>query len=147
MIDRLRALYRQYNEAIRYIFFGGLTTLVNYAVYFLCRAVLPVETVTIPNAIAWVVSVLFAYGTNRRWVFFSEVRGFLPRCREMASFFGSRLFSGVLDMAVMWLTVDLLHWNDVVMKLLSNIILVIAANYLLSKFWIFRKKTPPEAKE
>ena len=90
-------------------------------------------------AVAWVLSVLFAYVTNRRWVFHSEAKGAKAIGKEFAAFLGARLGTGLLDMLIMYLCVDLLGWNDMVMKLASNVIVVIL-NYILSKFFIFKKK-------
>ena len=93
----------------------------------------------ISTAVAWVLSVLFAYVTNRRWVFHSEAKGAKAIGKEFAAFLGARLGTGLLDMLIMYLCVDLLGWNDMVMKLASNVIVVIL-NYILSKFFIFKKK-------
>ena len=80
-----------------------------------------------------------AYVTNRRWVFHSEAKGAKAIGKELAAFLGARLGTGLLDMLIMYLCVDLLGWNDMVMKLASNVIVVIL-NYILSKFFIFKKK-------
>lgn len=142
MPDRLRKLYYKYEEAILYLFFGGLTTVVNYVTYLLFARFLTVGTATVPTAIAWIVSVIFAYVTNRIWVFRSEARGaaFLG---EAAAFVGARAFSLLPDIAIMWLAVDYLSCNDLIIKLLSNVLVVII-NYFLSKFWIFRRKNKAE---
>ena len=142
MMDKLKLLYHKHREVLLYLIFGGLTTVVNYGVYLLCARLLPVDATTVPTAIAWVLSVLFAYATNRAWVFRSKTRG-AAVVREMAAFFGARVFSGLLDVAIMWAAVDRMGYNDLVVKLLSNV-LVILINYFLSKFLIFRKKPAGE---
>ncbi len=134
----MKQLLHKYREQILYVLFGGLTTLVNLAVYYLCATPLGLGTV-VSTGIAWVLSVLFAYVTNRRWVFESQTRGAAAVLREMGSFFLCRLLSGLMDMAIMYLFVDLLHLNDMVIKLASNV-LVIIVNYIASKLLIFRKK-------
>ena len=88
----------------------------------------------VSNVIAWFLSVLFAYVTNRRWVFLSTGGNVF---REMLVFFSGRLCTGVLDTLVMFITVDLLGWNDLMMKILSNIIVIIL-NYIISKFFVFK---------
>lgn len=140
MIDKCMSLFRKYREIILYIFFGGLTTVVNYVVYVACAALLEGHGATIASTvIAWIISVLFAYVTNRRWVFDSKVCGFSGLCRECAAFVGARVASGVLDVAIMYVAVDLLHFNDKIIKLASNV-LVIIINYILSKFFVFKAK-------
>ncbi len=136
-MERLKQLLNQYRELISYLVFGVLTTVVNYVVYLLAAPFF--RTAAIPTAIAWVFAVVFAYVTNRRYVFHSKASGRAAIVREALSFFGARLLSGILDVAVMWLTVDLFHWNDKIMKLASNV-LVMIFNYVASKLVIFRKK-------
>lgn len=119
--------------------FGVLTTVVNYILYFLLRRVLPFNTVIIANGIAWVGAVLFAYFTNRKWVFESKAQNKGEIVKEIAQFFSARLLSGLLDMALMWIFVDMLTFNEVIIKTVSSII-VIVFNYIASKFIIFRDK-------
>lgn len=134
---------QKYREGVLYLFFGGLTTAVNYIVYMACYYFLPVTATTVPNLIAWVGSVLFAYLTNRTWVFRSETRGLAGYLRELASFAGARVFTLLVETAVLWLAVDSLGLPNLPVKILANI-LVIVLNYFLSKFWIFKKKRPVE---
>ena len=140
-------LLKKYKDLILYAVFGLLTTLVNTAVYWLSAH--PLGMPTVPSSIvAWFMAVLFAYLTNRRWVFHSEAETPAEIGREIVSFFLCRLATGVLDWGLMWLLVDKLHLNDLVMKLLVNA-LVILLNYVASKLLIFRrkKKETPENKE
>ena len=96
-------------------------------------------TVVFATALAWLLSVIFAYVTNRKYVFESTAYGGKAVLIELASFLGCRIFSGVLDIFLMWLLVDMAGFPDLVIKILSNII-VIVLNYVASKFWIFKKK-------
>jgi putative flippase GtrA len=86
---------------------------------------------------AWVTAVLFAYVTNRKWVFRSEARG-KDILKEFSSFFACRLITGVIDWLCMFIFVELLNWNDVIIKFLANCI-VIVINYIASKLIIFKK--------
>ena len=131
-------LMKKYREVILYLIFGVLTTLVNLISYFLLTDVAGVNYL-FSNVLAWVLSVLFAYGTNRVWVFQSQAKGTAAILKEMVSFFGARLFSGGLDMGIMFVCVSLIGLPDGVIKILSNI-LVIVLNYLFSKLWIFKKR-------
>lgn len=133
----MKALFVKYKELILYVFFGGLTTLVNWGLYTLLVDVLHVSYLW-STALAQIAAILFAYVTNRIWVFESRVYGFRGIALEMAKFFGCRAASFVLDIGCMYVGVDLLHINDKWMKLLSNVIIIIV-NYALSKLFIFRK--------
>ena len=133
----LKSLFLKYKELILYVFFGGLTTLVNWASYWLLADVFHVPYLW-ATAIAQILSILFAYVTNRIWVFESKAKGFSAVFWEMVRFFGCRAASFVLDLLCMRIGVGGLHVNDMVMKLLSNVIVVIV-NYVFSKLIVFRK--------
>lgn len=133
----MKQLFVKYRELILYVFFGGLTTLVNWGLYWLLANPLGVPYLW-ATAIAQFASILFAYVTNRIWVFQSKARGFREVSLEMLRFFGARGVSFFLDLGCMYVGVDLLHINDTWMKLLANI-LVIIANYVFSKVFVFRK--------
>lgn len=132
------ALLKKYKEILLYLIFGGFTTLINIAVYWLCADVFHWGTIA-STIIAWVLSVIFAFITNKLLVFESRSRSLKTLVYETFSFFGCRIFSGVLDLGIMWLTVDVFHWNNMLMKIISNV-LVIILNYIFSKALIFRKK-------
>lgn len=136
----MKALLIKYKELILYVFFGGLTTLVNWGMYWLLNDVVHMHYLW-ATAIAYISSVLFSYVTNRIWVFESKVRGLKGILTEMTKFFMSRGATFLLDLLCMYVGVDLLQVNDKLMKLLSNVIVIIV-NYILSKLFIFRKKEP-----
>lgn len=140
MKDNLKDLFYKYKELILYVFFGGLTTLVNWGGYWLLADLFHVPYLW-ATAIAQIVSILFAYVTNRIWVFESKAKGVAAVFWEMVRFFGCRGASFVLDLLCMCVGVGALHINDKVMKLLSNVIVIIV-NYVFSKVFVFRK--PPE---
>lgn len=139
-MNRITELYKKHKEIILYLVFGGLTTLVNYASYFIFSHLINCSVVT-STSIAWIIAVLFAYITNKLWVFESKSIKKKALLKEAVSFFAARAFSGVLDVGIMALFVDVLHFNDLIIKILSNIVVIII-NYILSKFWIFKKKNP-----
>ena len=132
------ALLRRYKSQLLYLFFGGCTTLVNVIVYGVCAHGAALST-TLSVAIAWVASVLFAYLTNRTWVFESRAHTVSDILREAWSFLLCRLATFGLDLAVMYLCVDRLGFPDMPVKVLSNV-LVIILNYAASKLIIFAKK-------
>ena len=133
-----QTLLEKYRDVIPYVFFGACTTLVNIVVYWLFAH--PLRVPVVPSTIIeWVFSVLFAYVTNRKWVFHSTERSARGIAREMVQFFGFRLGTGVLDWVGMYVLVDVLHFNDVWMKIILNIV-VIVLNYLASKLVIFKNR-------
>ena len=120
-------------EIFWYVVFGVLTTLVNIVVYFVFAHLLGVNYL-ISNVVAWFLSVLFAYVTNRRWVFESKSENILKEC---GLFFGGRLFSGMVDTGLMWLFIDVLTLNDGISKIVIQVIVVVL-NYVISKLVVFK---------
>ena len=88
---------------------------------------------------AWVLAVLFAYITNRKWVFHSTAKGSKEILKEMVSFFSCRLATGIVDWLCMFVFVDLLKFNDLIIKVAANVVVVVL-NYVASKLFIFKKK-------
>ena len=119
-------------ELILYVIFGILTTVVNIVVYFVFTR-LGVNYL-VSNVIAWFLSVLFAYVTNRRWVFESKDSNILKEC---FLFFSGRIFSGVVDTGLMYLFIDILSIGDVISKIVIQVIVVIL-NYVISKWIVFK---------
>lgn len=122
-------------ELISYLIFGVLTTVVNIVVYYVFNTWLQVNYL-VSNAIAWIASVLFAYITNRKYVFGSKNTSMI---NELVKFIGARLSTGIMDMILMWLLVDILSMNSMVSKIVVNV-LVIVLNYVLSKVFVFKKE-------
>ena len=135
LINKGIKIYNQYKMPILYIVFGGLTTLVNIVVYFICYDISKLSNV-VSTVIAWILSVIFAFITNKLYVFESKSGSLLY---EISTFFTCRLGTGILDVGIMYFTVDILKWNALLMKIISNVI-VIVLNYILSKVIIFKKK-------
>ena len=125
-------------EVASYLFFGVCTTLINWVSYYILYNICFVSNV-VSTIIAWILAVAFAFFTNKRWVFDSKSYGAKTIAKESASFLLSRVFTGALDVAIMWVAVDLCHFNATLWKLLSNIIVVIL-NYILSKLFVFKQK-------
>ena len=128
---------RAKKQIILYIFFGGCTTAVNIVVYQAMYKGLDIPN-SVSVAAAWVLSVLFAFVTNKLFVFESRGRKAGVLIKEALLFFGYRIATGVLDMAIMILAVDVMGWNSLLWKLLSNIVVIII-NYLASKYSVFKK--------
>lgn len=137
MIMKIAELLLKYKSLLAYAFFGVCTTVVNVVVYFICAKVLMLSTIP-STVIAWIIAVSFAYVTNRKWVFNSEEKSAKGIIREIIYFFSCRFLTGVLDVIIMYVFVDVFSWNDVIIKIVSNI-LVIIINYIASKLLIFRQ--------
>ena len=124
-------------ELLVYLVFGVLTTIVHFCVYF------PLYynhfSASISTAIAWAVAVLFAFFTNKPFVFKSHNWSIPVVLPELLKFIGSRLFSGVLEIGIVKLTIDMLGLSPIFWKIATAVIVVII-NYLLSKLFAFRKK-------
>lgn len=132
----VRMLYARYKRFIMYAVFGVLTTLVNMVSYYLCFRVADIPNVA-STVIAWVLAVLFAFITNKLWVFDSRSFSVKVLRHEIPAFYVARLVTGILDVGIMYLAVDQLHLNPTLWKLVSNV-LVIVINYIASRFFIFR---------
>ena len=120
-----------------YLFFGICTTEINIIIYWLLHDALTLSNI-VSTILAWLAAVLFAFVTNKVFVFESKRTNTTDRINEVISFFGCRLLTGILDVAIMAFAVDMLQWNGLLWKLISNIIVTII-NYIASKYLIFRK--------
>lgn len=138
MIQKIRNLIETHWDIVSYLFFGVCTTIVNYLIYIPCYNFLHLSA-TVSNMIAWVVAVAFAYLTNKPFVFRSYDWSWKTVGPELTKFVGCRIGSGLLETAAIFLTVDCLHWNGNVMKLILAVVVVIL-NYIGSKLLVFRKK-------
>lgn len=132
------SMIKKYKEIILYLIFGVLTTIVNILTYIIFAKVFNFDYL-ISNLIAWILSVLFAYITNKIYVFESKNNEKKMIIFEIISFFSFRVLSGIIDMTFMYIFVSLLAFNDSLMKIITNIIVVIL-NYIFSKLFIFNKK-------
>ncbi|GAA4298246.1 GtrA family protein [Anaerocolumna aminovalerica] len=125
-------------ETITYTFAGIMTTIVNFIFYYILCNILEVENL-MANTIAWLAAVSFAYIVNALWVFQSEKEDILKECIKITKFFGARILSFLVEQMGMFLFVDKLKCNNLVVKALLMVV-VIVLNYLFSKIYIFRKQ-------
>ena len=132
------ALYRKYRQVLLYCVFGFLTFLVSVGTYAFCMRVLGINEL-IANAISWVFAVLFAFFTNRRWVFDGKSEDARGLWAQMVSFFGGRLFTLAVEEAILAVFVTWLGFDGVIVKVAAQVV-VIVLNYFISKFWVFKKK-------
>ena len=133
----MREFLKKHEEKLAYLFFGALTTVVNYLIYFLCIWFLGLSAGA-SNVIAWVGAVAFAFLTNKPFVFKSNDWSPSVTWPELTKFVGSRLGSGILETVILVVTVDYLGWSDIWMKVITAV-LVVVLNYIGSKLLVFRK--------
>ena len=131
-------LYKQHEEGFNYLIFGFLAFVLNYVLYLLFDALFGINYM-IATVLSWILTVIFAYWTNRTFVFKSKNTAALSLFKEFVSFIGARVATEVIELLFMYLTVDLAGMNSYAAKLIGQV-LVIVANYLLSKLWIFKEK-------
>lgn len=136
-METIKKLWDRYKELALYVVFGGLTTLINIVVYYICRQWMKLAVVP-ADVIAWFLSVVFAYVTNKVFVFESKSWRAGLVLREAVSFFAARVVSLGVDVGFLYVTVQCLHWWEMPMKIAANV-LVIIINYVFSKLVIFRK--------
>ena len=140
MIKKLKEMYKKYEEIIMYLIIGGITTLVNILIYFLVTHTFlnPGDKLElqIAEVISWTVAVVFAYYTNRKYVFKRKNEASL---KEAISFFTSRLTTLVIEMIIMYIFVSELKFDDKIIKIIAQIV-VIVLNYVFSKFIVFKKE-------
>jgi putative flippase GtrA len=121
-----------------YLLFGVLTTLVNYLIYFPLYNWLHCSA-AFSNAIAWAVAVVFAYLTNKPFVFRSNDWSSQTIIPELFKFVSCRIGSGLIETIILWILVDLLQWNGNLVKVFLSV-LVVVLNYISSKWIVFNKK-------
>ena len=129
---------KKHRQILLYIFFGALTVGVNYISYFMLTRWLDASLI-VANTIAWLLAVLFAYVTNRLYVFTGSAKGTLLILKEFGLFIAARIISGLFDTASMLVLVEWLSVNDMIAKMLVNL-LVIIINYVLSRWIVFRAR-------
>ena len=134
----LKEIYKKYHSLLFYAVFGVLTTIVNVLVYILCFQYLFIKNL-ISTIIAWIIAVLFAFFTNKIWVFNSKSFAISVFLSELWKFVSCRLATGVLELLAMFIGVDILLGPPTFIKFGCNI-LVILLNYVFSKMLIFGRK-------
>ncbi len=137
-MKKLILLFQKYKEVIMYLIFGVLTTLVNIITYYFCTRLFDLNEYG-SNVVAWIISVLFAFVTNKLFVFEDKDKNWRAILKQSLSFFAFRLVSLGIDMGSMYGMISILKWNDLIAKVIANIIVIIL-NYVFSKIFVFTKK-------
>lgn len=131
-------LYKKYEEGINYLFWGFTSFVLNILLFYLLTNVCHIQEL-ITNVISWIVCVIFAYFTNRMFVFKSQNKDMQSAGTEFIQFISARIGTLILEEVIIFVGITLLHGNNMITKLTGQV-LVIVSNYILSKIWIFRKK-------
>ena len=137
-MKKIKELLKKYRGIIMYGIFGLCSTLVNIVSYYLLYNIAGIPNV-VSAVLAWLIGVGFAFITNKLWVFNSKSWDRKTVIHETLTFFSARLLTGLLDVLIMYVAVDVCHFNSTLWKCISNVI-VIVLNYVASKLIIFRKK-------
>ncbi len=136
IMDAVQLFYKKHKAKLLYLFFGGLTTAVSIGVFALFTRLIPLGEL-VANLISWVFAVLFAFLTNRRWVF-PEGRGD-PIVPQMVRFYLGRLSTLLIEETLLLIFVALLQCNDMAVKIAAQLV-VLVLNYLISRLFIFKKQ-------
>ena len=138
-MKKIISLYKNYEEIINYLIVGGLTTIVSLITYYACVLTFlnPKSAIElqIANIISWIISVSFAYITNRLFVFKSKSKNIL---KEISTFISARIITLFLDMLIMFLMVTCMGINDKISKIVVQVVVIIL-NYIFSKLFVFKK--------
>ncbi len=139
-MEKIKELYIKYKEVINYLIFGVLTTVISLIVYYVTVFTFlnPDNAVQlqIANILSWIAGVTFAYVTNRKYVFESKEKN---KVKEASKFVLARVTTLIMDMLIMWLGVTILHLNDKIIKLISQVVIIVS-NYIFSKLFVFKNK-------
>ncbi len=136
-MTKIKQLWQQYASVISYLVFGVLTTVVNIGVFDVLDTYAH-WNYQVATVLAWFISVLFAYITNKLWVFDSKTTTSQALMTELGSFFFFRILSLFMDMAMMWLGISVLHASPLLTKVVDNVVIVVV-NYLFSRVFIFKR--------
>ena len=136
-MEKIKALFSKYKEVISYLFFGGCTFVVSIASFYVLNRVLLLNE-HIANVISWILAVTFAYITNKIFVFGSKIKDPKGLFREIGSFFSARLLTLGMEEVILFVGVDLMNVDTMLVKIVGQIVVIIS-NYFLSKLFIFKK--------
>lgn len=136
-MEKIWNLVKAHWDVIVYLVFGVLTTVVNYLVYLPLYNLLGISAF-LSNIAAWAIAVVFAFLTNKPLVFQSHDWSAKTVLPELGKFVSCRIASGAMETILIFLTVDLMHWNGNIWKLVTSV-LVVVLNYFGSKLLVFRR--------
>lgn len=137
ILSFFQPFYKKNKEMLLYLFFGGLSFIVSVATYAFFNVTVGM-TAVIANIWSWIITVLFAFLTNRIWVFAAPTETILDFVKQMISFYAGRVVTLVIEEVILYVGIDVMGGNSIVVKVIAQVI-VIVLNYVISKLWIFKK--------
>lgn len=141
-MNKIFDLYKKYQEIINYLIVGVLTTVVSIVTYFIFSLILDIENnilFILANVLSWICAVIFAYITNKKFVFNTTTSSKKEEIKVFSMFVSSRITTLLIELAFMFITVKVILINDKIAKVIAQFI-VIVLNYVLSKLFVFKKK-------
>ena len=141
-MNNITNLYKKYQEIINYLIVGVLTTIVSIVTYFLFSLILDIENnilFILANVLSWICAVIFAYITNKKFVFNTTTSSKKEEIKVFSMFVSSRITTLLIELAFMFITVKVILINDKIAKVIAQFIVIIL-NYVLSKLFVFKKK-------
>ncbi len=135
-MEQIKTLWKRWKQIFLYLFFGGVTTVVNIVAFYISYEMLGINSIA-STVLAWVAAVAVAYITNKIYVFESVTTTFMELIREITAFLSCRVLSLGADVFIMWLFKEVLGYNAVLVKIMANFIVVVM-NYIFSKLFIFK---------
>lgn len=137
VLNILEPFYKKNKEILLYLFFGGLSFLISIGSYAWLNIYLRINEL-VANILSWIITVLFAFFTNRVWVFKSEQKGFDNFIKQMVSFFGGRVITLVIEEIILYIFITSLRFPSLLIKIIAQIIVIIM-NYIISKSIVFKQ--------
>ena len=140
-MNKIFELYKKYQEIINYLIVGVLTTVVSIVTYFLFSLILDIENnilFILANVLSWICAIIFAYITNKKFVFNTTTSNKKEEVKVFSMFVSSRITTLLIELAFMFITVKVMLINDKIAKVVAQFI-VIVLNYILSKLFVFKK--------
>ena len=139
VLKRINPFLKEKKELILYLFFGVLAFLVSVGSFAVCVSLFSINEL-ISNVISWILAVLFAYFTNKKYVFQSQTTNMKQVITEIIRFFSGRIITLIVEEAIIFIFITTLGFNSIIIKVIAQIV-VIVLNYIVSKFFVFKKKT------
>lgn len=136
VLNIFEPFYKKNKEMLLYLFFGGLSFIVSVATYALFNVPMKMDAL-IANVLSWIITVMFAFLTNRVWVFASPTDNIKDFMKQMLSFYSGRIITLVIEEAILLVFINMLGFGSLLVKIVAQVV-VILLNYVISKLFIFK---------
>lgn len=136
VLNMFNPFYKKNKEILLYLFFGGLSFIVSVATYALFNVPMKMDAL-IANVLSWIITVMFAFLTNRVWVFASPTDNIKDFMKQMLSFYSGRIITLVIEEAILLVFINMLGFGSLLVKIVAQVV-VILLNYVISKLFIFK---------